>query len=75
MEPIEIHSSNVLKQLKFLNVNKSFGPDRLHPELLKEVAENIAKPLSQLFKIYLCTKKVPTDWKTACVTPLLEKEN
>ena len=57
MEPIEIDSSNILKQLKLLDVNKYVGPDRLHPRQLKEVDEDIAKPLSQLFKVPYVPRK------------------
>ncbi|XP_065557874.1 uncharacterized protein LOC136025811 [Artemia franciscana] len=62
MEPIEIEILNILKQLKLLDTNKP-------------VAEDIAKQLSQLFKVSKCTKGGPTDWKTAFVIPLFKKGN
>ena len=32
-----------------INVNKSVGPDGLHPMLLKELAECLAAPITALF--------------------------
>lgn len=40
---------SVLKKMKQLNPSKSPGPDGLHPCFLKELAEELAKPLAQLF--------------------------
>ena len=52
---------------------KLVGPDSLHPSFLKEVAGTITKTISQIFKVSLCTKVVPTDRKTAFVTSLFKK--
>jgi hypothetical protein len=38
----------VRKKLLALDVNKSSGPNDLHPKLLKEVTEQICKPLTTL---------------------------
>ena len=40
---------SVLNKLKQLNPSKSTGPDSLHPPILKELAEELAKPLAQFF--------------------------
>jgi hypothetical protein len=46
----------VLKQLNSLKIDKSPGPDELHPRLLKELAKSLAKPLSILlgFQPWFC---------------------
>ena len=36
----------VLKLLQDLNVNKSPGPDGLHPKMLKELSEALVKPIT-----------------------------
>jgi len=35
---------DIIKRLKKLNVNKSPGPDRIHPKILYETADQIAYP-------------------------------
>ena len=38
----------VRTQLFNLNVNKSCGPDKVHPRMLLELADNIAGPIALL---------------------------
>ena len=65
--------SEITKGLLKLNVNKSCGPDRLYPRILKELANEIAKPLQIIFNKTLWEGKVPQDWKVANVTPIFKK--
>jgi hypothetical protein len=39
----------VLKQLNSLKIDKSPGPDELHPRLLKELAKSLTKPFGIIF--------------------------
>ena len=73
MVQVSIDPSNILKRLQNLDTNKSAGPDHLHPRLLKELATIIAGPLSDLFQKSINAKSVPSDWKTAFVTPIFKK--
>ena len=63
----------VLAALKALNVNKSCGPDNLHPRLLLELAETIALPVSILFNATLKDRILPEDWKLAFITAIYKK--
>ena len=63
----------VLAALKSLNVNKSCGPDNLHPRLLLELAETIALPVSILFNATLKDGILPEDWKLAFITAIYKK--
>ena len=46
---IEINTVHVLIRLKSLNVSKSCEPDNCHPFFLKECAEEINLPLTDIF--------------------------
>lgn len=39
------------------------GPDNIHPQVLREVAEEVAKPLSIVFDKLWQFGGVPSDWK------------
>ena len=52
----EITRDRVEKRLKETKVNKSPGPDGIHPKMLKELATTISKPLTMIFKKRNTTK-------------------
>ncbi|KAF4531149.1 hypothetical protein B566_EDAN019185, partial [Ephemera danica] len=60
----------LLKKLSHLDVNKSIGPDGIHPLFLKTCALELATPLHALFQQSLDTGVVPTAWKHAAVTAI-----
>jgi hypothetical protein len=46
--------SEILKLLQNLDVNKSCGPDGLHPKMLKELSATISKPITIMFNSFMC---------------------
>eukprot|EP00061_Rhincodon_typus_P017635 g46411.t1 len=70
---VAITKEKVLEKLKSLKVNKSPGPDGLHPRVVKEIADKIAEVLVVIFQESLESGRVPEDWKTIGVTPLFKK--
>ena len=50
LNDINITKSTVITKLNKLKINKSPGPDKLHPLVLREVSEAIAKPLTIIFR-------------------------
>ena len=49
------------------------APDKIHPKVLLELSETIAKPLIMMFNKSTKSRIVPKDWKVAHVTPLHKK--
>ena len=70
---ITITETNILHSIEKLKVNKTPGPDKISPRILKEVKHEITKPLFALFNKSITDGKVPADWKLANVTPIHKK--
>ncbi|KAK4832198.1 hypothetical protein QYF61_021031 [Mycteria americana] len=68
-----IQGEMVSDLLHHLNTHKSMGPDEIHPRVLKELAEELTKPLSIIYQQSWLTGEVPADWKLANVTPIYKK--
>ncbi|KAF4792688.1 hypothetical protein TURU_119135 [Turdus rufiventris] len=51
----------------------SKGSDGIHPRLMRELADELAKPLSIIYQQSWHTGEVPDDWKLADVTPVHKK--
>jgi hypothetical protein len=73
LNDISFSEEEVLKKLVNLNPSKSPGPDGIHPRVLKEAAEIIAKPLEIIFNKSMKEGVLPSDWKIAHVTALFKK--
>ena len=56
-----------------LNPNKAAGPDRISSRALKEIADELYRPLTSLFQNSLNSRLVPNQWKSALVTPIFKK--
>jgi len=59
--------------LSNLVTHKSMGPDGMHPQALRELADVIAEPLSIIFERSWSIAEVPEDWRKANVTPIFKK--
>ena len=72
-EPPTIQEETVRDLLLQLNCHKSMEPHEIHPRALRELAEEIAEPLSIIYQRSLLTGEVPEDWRLASVTPIYKK--
>ncbi|KFW66388.1 hypothetical protein AS28_06403, partial [Pygoscelis adeliae] len=59
--------------LRHLDAHKSMGPDGIHSRALRELAEELAKPLSIIYQQSWLMGEVPDDWRLANVTPIYKK--
>ncbi|KFW83915.1 hypothetical protein N305_05144, partial [Manacus vitellinus] len=59
------------EHLRNLKVHKSVRPAEIHP---RELAEDMAKPLSTISKKSWQSSEVPTDWERGNITPILKKK-
>ncbi|KAF1436052.1 hypothetical protein FQV21_0006881, partial [Spheniscus demersus] len=72
-EPPIIQEEAVNDLLRHLDAHKSMGPDGIHPRVLRELAEELTKPLSIIYQQSWLTGEVPDDWRLANVTPIYKK--
>ena len=70
---LEIREEDVIKLLSGLRIDKSPGPDQLHPRILREVADQISTPLTMIFQWSISQGVVPQQWKLADVVPIFKK--
>ena len=68
-----ITKEDICTRLAKLKIDKSPGPDQLHPRILYEIRDVIAYPLFLIFSKSIETGRLPCDWKLAEVTAIYKK--
>ena len=72
LEDMDLTKGMVLNKLKKLMINKSSGPDAIHPTV-QEIPESINTPITLTFKTSLKLREIPGQWKHASVRAIFKK--
>jgi len=72
-EPHTVGEDKIQDHLRNLKVHKAMGPDEMHPRVLREVADKVAKPLPTIFGKPRQSGETPTDWKWGNINPIFKK--
>ncbi|NXR14151.1 RTXE polymerase, partial [Semnornis frantzii] len=68
--PTVIQKKAVRDLLSHLDPHKSMGADGICPRLLRELADDLPKPLSIIYQHSCLTGEVPEEWKLTNVMPI-----
>ena len=74
LENIVPTPDEVKDTLQSLKLGKTSGPDGINNRVLKELAFELASPLSTLFNFSLSNSAIPTSWKETIVIPIYKKD-
>ena len=72
-DDVLITADGVRQLLAGLQPGKAAGPDGLPPRILSVAANELAVPLTHLFRLTLDTGELPSEWKMAYVSPIFKK--
>ena len=69
----EFSRNKVKEKLTKIKPSSSPGPDGLSARILHKFAEYLAAPLAEIFTLSLQSGMVPSDWRSANVSPIFKK--
>ena len=73
IDDIDVSVERVMNTIDELKENSAPGPDKISNKIIKELKEQLALPLSILFRNSLDSGEVPSEWKESTITPIFKK--
>ena len=73
IQSFKITTSSVKRLIKKLKIDKSVGPDEIHPRILIELSDIISEPLALLMNKTLEEGHLPKDWRNAFISAIFKK--
>ena len=74
LSDVTINVNEISECLNVLDTSKACGPDGIPSRLLKECHQQIAPSLYDVFNHSLVSGRVPSEWKSANITPIHKKK-
>ena len=68
-----ITHQDIIDQIYKLDLNKSCGPDKIHPHVIKGTIDGLISPLFYIYTKSLHQGSLPASWKDAIITPIHKK--
>ena len=73
IENFEMSKKQIETKIKKLKTFSAPGPDKISSKILKDYSSTLSNALCIIFNNSLQSSEIPTDWKTANVTPIHKK--
>ena len=73
LEDVEVTEERIKKLIDEIKENAAPGYDNLPPILLKLLRDEVATPLTILFRKSIDEGRIPDDWRKINVTPIYKK--
>ena len=75
LEDIKISKKDVVEKLMKLKLNKSPGPDTIHPRLLKETVEQFGTSVEIIYNSTLEKGSMPKEWRQTHISAICKKKS
>ena len=75
LSSVNFSNVDILKIIKYLNINKAHGHDDISIRMIKLFGQSIVKPLSIIFKNCIDNGIFPGIWKKPNILPVHKKGN